>query len=83
MPIDLLVEYTDGTTESFYVPLRLMSFEKKSESWSKRTVLNDWTWALIMILLSLKQKYDQENHYRSKRINGWCETGKIIFLNNN
>jgi hypothetical protein len=38
MPIDLLVEYTDGTTESFYVPLRLMSFEKKSESWSKRTV---------------------------------------------
>jgi hypothetical protein len=32
MPIDLLVEYTDGTTESFYVPLRLMSFEKQSES---------------------------------------------------
>jgi hypothetical protein len=29
MPIDLLVEYTDGTTESFYVPLRLMSFEKQ------------------------------------------------------
>jgi hypothetical protein len=22
MPIDLLVEYTDGTMESFYIPLR-------------------------------------------------------------
>jgi hypothetical protein len=27
MPIDLLVEYTDGTMESFYVPLR-MNYEK-------------------------------------------------------
>jgi hypothetical protein len=24
MPIDLLVEYTDGTMESFYIPLRQM-----------------------------------------------------------
>lgn len=46
MPIDLLVEYTDGTTESFYVPLRLMSFEKENPNPEvKRTVLNDWTWA--------------------------------------
>ena len=46
MPIDLLVEYTDGTTESFYVPLRLMSFEKANPNPEvKRTVLNDWTWA--------------------------------------
>ncbi|CAM2849898.1 M1 family metallopeptidase [Flavobacterium frigoris] len=46
MPIDLLVEYTDGTTESFYVPLRLMSFEKENPNPAvKRTVLNDWTWA--------------------------------------
>jgi hypothetical protein len=43
MPIDLLVEYTDGTTESFYIPLRMMSFERKIESCYK--VLNDWAWA--------------------------------------
>ena len=30
MPIDLLVEYTDGTMESFYVPLRQMHFEKEN-----------------------------------------------------
>ena len=46
MPIDLTVEYTDGTIESFYVPLRMMSFEKENPNPAvKRTVLKDWTWA--------------------------------------
>ena len=49
MPIDLEVEYTDGTKESFYIPLRMMSFVKDNPSRSfgtamKRTVLNDWAW---------------------------------------
>jgi Peptidase family M1 domain len=46
MPIDILVEYTDGTKESFYIPLRMMSFEKENPNPAiKRTVLNDWAWA--------------------------------------
>lgn len=46
MPIDVLVEYDDGTSESFYIPLRMMSFEKENPTPSiKRTVLNDWAWA--------------------------------------
>ena len=46
MPIDVLVEYADGTSESFYIPLRLMSFEKENPTPNiKRTVLNDWAWA--------------------------------------
>ena len=46
MPIDLLVEYTDGTMESFYIPLRMMSYEKENPTPSiKRTVLADWAWA--------------------------------------
>jgi Peptidase family M1 domain len=46
MPIDLLVEYTDGTTESFYIPLRMMSFEKENQNPAiNRTVMNDWAWA--------------------------------------
>ena len=46
MPIDVLVEYTDGTKESFYIPLRMMSFEKENPNPAvKRTVLNDWAWA--------------------------------------
>ncbi|TDE00380.1 M1 family metallopeptidase [Flavobacterium sandaracinum] len=46
MPIDLLVEYTDGTMESFYIPLRMMSFEKQNPNPAiKRTILGDWAWA--------------------------------------
>ena len=46
MPIDLLVEYTDGTMESFYIPLRMMNFEKENPNPAvKRTVLGDWAWA--------------------------------------
>ena len=46
MPIDVLVEYTDGTKESFYIPLRMMSFEKENPTPAiPRTVLKDWAWA--------------------------------------
>ena len=45
MPIDLLVEYIDGTKEAFYIPLRMMSFIKENPNPSmKRTILNDWAW---------------------------------------
>jgi hypothetical protein len=45
MPIDILVEYTDGTKESFYIPLRMMSFEKENPTPEiKRTTLKDWAW---------------------------------------
>ena len=45
MPIDLLVEYADGTMESYYIPLRMMYFEKENPySNIKRTVLPEWTW---------------------------------------
>jgi len=46
MPIDILVEYNDGTKESFYIPLRMMHFEKENPTPQiKRTTLNDWAWA--------------------------------------
>lgn len=46
MPMDILVEYIDGTKECFYIPLRMMSFEKPNQNLDiKRTVLNDWAWA--------------------------------------
>lgn len=46
MPIDVLVEYIDGTKESFYIPLRMMNYQKENPNPAiKRTVLDDWTWA--------------------------------------
>jgi hypothetical protein len=47
MPIDLKVEYTDGTSESFYIPLRMMNFIKPNPNPEvKRIVLDDWAWAM-------------------------------------
>ena len=43
MPIDIEVEYTDGTKEQFYIPLQMMRGEKPSTT--QRTVLKDWAWA--------------------------------------
>lgn len=40
MPIDLKVEYTDGTSENYYIPLRMMLGAKET----KATKLNDWAW---------------------------------------
>lgn len=49
MPIDLLVEYADGTKELFYIPLREMRGTKPAEDYqvykgAKRTILEDWFW---------------------------------------
>ena len=46
MPIDVLVEYVDVSKESFYIPLRMMHFEKEHPMPTiKRTVIEDWAWA--------------------------------------
>ncbi len=45
MPVDLLVEFSDGRKELFYIPLDLMRGEKPVEDPSvRRTILPDWTW---------------------------------------
>jgi aminopeptidase N len=47
MPIDVLVEYKDGTKESYYIPLRMMNFQKSNPKLEiKWTILNDWAWAM-------------------------------------
>ncbi|HLN96731.1 MAG TPA: M1 family metallopeptidase [Flavobacterium sp.] len=57
MPIDLLVEYTDGTKESFYIPLRMMSFIKENPDPSvNRTVLGDWAWAYPTYTFSIPKE---------------------------
>jgi len=45
MPIDLMVEYKDGTKEMFNIPLRIMRGHKAQEDNSlDYTVLEDWPW---------------------------------------
>ena len=40
MPMDVLVTYIDGTTEEFYIPLRMMLGEKPTSA----TKLKNWAW---------------------------------------
>lgn len=44
MPLDIVVEYADGSSELYYIPLRMMRGEKPAENDMKRTVLEDWPW---------------------------------------
>ena len=41
MPLDLTVTYIDGSTERFYIPLRMMRGAKQTSA----TVKEDWAWA--------------------------------------
>ena len=52
MPIDLKVEYTDGSTEDFYIPLRMMLGSKET----KATKLNDWAWSYPTYKFSVKKQ---------------------------
>jgi len=61
MPMDLLVEYEDGSKELFYIPLREMRGEKPAENLAlykgvKRTVLEDWFWTKPKYTVRLDKK---------------------------
>jgi hypothetical protein len=43
MPIDLTIEYLDGTSQDYYIPLEMMRGEKPTPK--STTVLPDWSWA--------------------------------------
>lgn len=42
MPVDIQLIYTDGTTENFNIPLRMMRGAKPTSA----TILTDWAWAM-------------------------------------
>ncbi|MCC1483433.1 M1 family metallopeptidase [Winogradskyella immobilis] len=41
MPIDITVTYTDGSTEDYYIPLRMMRGSKPTSA----TIVDNWAWA--------------------------------------
>ncbi|RKS01036.1 M1 family metallopeptidase [Flavobacterium sp. 102] len=88
MPMDILVEYNDGTQESFYIPLRMMSFEKENPNPRiNRTTLPDWAWAFPTYTMSINKP---KNSIKKITIDpsGLMadvkkENNTIIFLNRN
>ena len=51
MPIDLEVTYTDGSTESLYIPLQMMRGEKPTTA----TTIADWAWAHLTYTFEAKK----------------------------
>lgn len=61
MPIDLYVEYMDGTKELFYIPNLEMRGEKPAENFEmynnvKRTVLEPWKWTNPVYTVKINKK---------------------------
>jgi len=44
MPLDVMVKYADGSSDMFYIPLRIMRGEKPTENGALRKVMPDWKW---------------------------------------
>ncbi|MCY4780968.1 M1 family metallopeptidase [Sphingobacterium sp. UT-1RO-CII-1] len=82
MPIDLLVEYQDGSKELFYIPLREMRGEKQKETYAlyndvKWTVLTDWFWTKPTYTIHLNKKVKKAEIDPTKRLADIDHTNNI------
>jgi len=60
MPIEINIEYEDGSKEILYIPLAIMRGEKKNEFDDfKRTVYSDWPWTHSYYTLTIPQEADK------------------------
>ena len=56
MPLDVLVQYKDGTQEMHYVPITLMRGEKENPYYLPWNVEKDWSWASPKYSFSVDRK---------------------------
>ena len=57
MPVELTVNYADGSSEEIYVPLQMMRWEKPVEDTTR--VADDWAWAYPTYSVSLEKPKSQ------------------------
>lgn len=55
MPVEVKVQYTDGTEKLVYIPLQMMRWEKPADENTNRTVAEDWAWAYPTYELKLEK----------------------------
>lgn len=82
MPIDLLVEYQDGSKELFYIPLREMRGEKPKETYAlyddvKWTVITDWFWTKPTYTIPINKKVKRAEIDPTKRLADVDHTNNI------
>lgn len=59
MPLDILVNYTDGSQEMFYIPITLMRGIKENPYNLEWNVLTDWSWANPFYSFTLSKPKDE------------------------
>ena len=59
MPVDLVVTYTDGSREFYYIPLQIMRGEKEEDMGMKRIVKPDWPWVYPEYKLSINRPINE------------------------
>ena len=60
MPIDLEVEFTDGSVEHYYIPMRIMWGEKENENPEiERHVAEDWPWVFPEYELTIDRPMEE------------------------
>jgi hypothetical protein len=58
MPQEVLVTYSSGEQELFYIPLRIMRGEKPDNGEYSRTTLDDWPWVFPTYLMVIPGSVD-------------------------
>lgn len=58
MPVEVMVTYSDGSRELFYLPLRIMRGEKPHNTEVPRTVKPDWPWTNPVYTLKIDRPAD-------------------------
>lgn len=56
MPLDVLVEYTDGSKQLFYIPMEIMRGNKLAENRMIREDLTDWAWVNPVYTFTINKK---------------------------
>ncbi|MFO7845009.1 MAG: M1 family metallopeptidase [Balneolaceae bacterium] len=60
MPVDLEIEFEDGSIQHYYIPMRIMWGEKENEDADiERTVADDWPWVFPEYELSIERSVEE------------------------
>ena len=59
MPLEVLVEYIDGTEEYYYIPISLMRGEKEQPNYAENWIqVKDWSWAFKKYTFEINNKLE-------------------------
>ncbi len=56
MPVELTIDYKDGTSELYYIPLRIMRGDKKFNKDQNVKTINDWPWVFPTYTFEINRK---------------------------